>query len=174
MYDQRCGYIGCSRGNNLDEVYGSYSAAKAWAWKQCESLCAELEGFNLCITSANTFRFSAQFEFEHPENGRPMVCHITPTSTYAMYLDMRCIEMARFAWREYACKTLSTSNIEQDYISDDGKCHIIWLCHYDCQMRYGDHISYVRRCMHDDARLRCSGRHCQADGLGRDCDDSMR
>lgn len=29
-----------------------------------------------------------------------------------------------------ACKESSASCIEQDYISDDGKCRIIWLCHW--------------------------------------------
>lgn len=60
VYAQRCGYVGDGLGNHLCEVYGSYSVAKARAWKHCESLCAELDGFNLCITSANTYMFTAQ------------------------------------------------------------------------------------------------------------------
>lgn len=111
-----CGHVGNGRGNHLCEVYGSYSAAKAQAWGQCESLCAELDGFNLCITSANTFRFTAQFEFANPENGRPMVCHITPSRTYAMYLDMRHLEKAHFVWEEYARMESSASYIELHYI----------------------------------------------------------
>lgn len=130
VYAQKCGYISVRRGNNLDDVYGSYSAAKARAWERCKSLCAELDGYYLCITSANTYMFTAQFEFDNPENGRPMVCHITPSRTYAMYLDMRRFEKARFVWEEYACKDSCASCNEQDYISDDGKCCIIWLCHW--------------------------------------------
>jgi hypothetical protein len=127
---KRCGYVGNGRGNSLSEVYGSYSSAKAAAWERCERLCSDLDGFNLCITSANSFVFTAQFEFDNPENGRPMVCHITPSRTYAMYLDMRYIEKAHFEWEEYARKESRASYIEQDYISDDGKCRIIWLCHW--------------------------------------------
>lgn len=130
VYNQYCGHVGSSRGNTLDEVYGTYSVAKSYAWRHCERLCSELEGYNLCITSANTFIFSAQFEFANPENNRPMVCHIMPSRTYAMYLDMREFENARFAWGEYARKETNASYIEQDYVSDDGKCRIIWLCHW--------------------------------------------
>lgn len=130
VYDQMCGYVGSSKGNKLDEVYGRYSVAKTHAWEHCESLCSELDGRYLCITSANTFVFTAQFEFDNPENGRPMVCHITPTQTYAMYLDMRHIETARFVWQEYARKTSIASHIVQDYISDDGKCRVLWLCNW--------------------------------------------
>lgn len=102
LVNQKCGRVYCGRGNNLDEVYGSYSDAKARVWQHCERLCSELEGRNLCITSANTFVFTAQFEFDNPEDGRPMVCNITPSHTYAMYLDMHHIDTARDAWREYA------------------------------------------------------------------------
>lgn len=128
--EQKRGHIGYSRGNNLDEVYGTYSVAKSYAWRHCERLCRELDGRYLCITSANTFMFTAQFEFSNPENGRPMVCHITPSRTYAMYLDMRHLEKARFEWEEYARKESSVSYIEQDYISGDGECRVIWLCHW--------------------------------------------
>ena len=129
VHTQWCGHVRDGLGNHLREVYGRYNAAKARAWEHCESLCAELDGFNLCITSANAFVFTAQFEFDNPENGRPMVCHITPSRTYAAYLDMQHLEKARFVWEEYARKESSASYIEQDYISDDGKCRIIWLCH---------------------------------------------
>lgn len=129
VYDQMCGHVDFSRGNNLDAVYGRYSDAKAFVWEHCESLCRELDGYNLCITSANTYMFTAQFEFDNPENGRPMVCHITPSRTYAMYLDMQRIDTVREAWSEYASVNTAASHIAQDYISDDGKCCIFWLCH---------------------------------------------
>lgn len=153
LYNQGCGYNGCSRGNNLDEVYAGYSVAKARAWEHCKSLCAELDGFNLCITSANTYMFTAQFEFDNPENGHPMVCHITPSRTYAMYLDMHQFEKARFAWEKYARKESSVPYIEQDYISDDGKCSIIWLCHW-AYIVTGDEVYRVVNPFRRDGGLR--------------------
>ena len=126
VYDQKCGYVNTSRANKLDEAYGRYSDAKAFAWEHCESLCSELDGCNLCITSANGFRFTAQFEFNNPENGRPMVCHITPTQTYAMYLDMHHIDTARDAWREYA--TIFANMTAWPDLQDvyDG-VHVVWV-----------------------------------------------
>lgn len=126
VYDQRRGYVDCDRGNKLDEVYGSYSVAKSYAWRHCERLCAELDGCHLCITSANTYVFTAQFEFDNPENGRPMVCHITPSRTYAMYLDMHHIDAARDAWREYAtifADTTAWPDLQDLY---DG-VHVVWV-----------------------------------------------
>lgn len=124
--DKYCGYVGNSRGNSLDEVYGTYSVAKSYAWEHCESLCSELDGRQLCITSANTFRFTAQFVFDHPENGRPMVCHITPTKTYAMYIDMHYIDTARNAWRKYAtifANTTAWPDLQRVY---DG-VYVVWV-----------------------------------------------
>ena len=126
MVTQRNGSVGVSRGNSLSAVYGSYSSAKAYAWRHCVRLCSELEGRNLCITSANIFFFTAQFEFDNPENGRPMVCHITPSQTYAMYLDMRHIDTARDAWREYAtifANTTAWPDLQDLY---DG-VHVVWV-----------------------------------------------
>lgn len=126
LNDQKNGYIEYSRGNNLGEVYGTYSVAKSYAWRHCESLCSELDGFNLCVTSANTFVFTAQFEFDNPENGRPMVCHIKPSQTYAMYLDMHHIDTARDAWREYAtifANTTAWPDLQDLY---DG-VHVVWV-----------------------------------------------
>lgn len=126
VYDQKNGYIGYSCGNNLDEVYGRYSVAKSYAWRHCERLCNELDGHNLCITSYNTFVFTAQFEFDSPENGRPMVCHITPSRTYAMYLDMHYIDTARDVWREYATifgNTTAWPDLQHVY---DG-VHVVWV-----------------------------------------------
>lgn len=130
VHNQRCGYIGCSRGNNLDEVYSSYSAAKARAWKQCESLCAEFDGFNLCITSYNTSVFTAQFEFDNPDNGRPMVCHITPSDTYAMYLDMRHIDTAREAWTHYVELYSPVRYTSEEWASHDGQSRVVWVGGY--------------------------------------------
>lgn len=122
---QHCGIVGCGRGNSLNEVYGSYSAAKAQAWTHCECLCAELGGFNLCVTSANTFMFTAQFEFDNPENGRPMVCHITPSRTYAMYTDIPSIDGAREAWRDYAVLCRQDGVVYQ-WESPNG-AYVVWV-----------------------------------------------
>ena len=123
---QHCGCVCASRGANLYEVYRSYSEAKSYAWQYCERLCSELDGRYLCVTSANTFIFTAQFEFDNPENGRPMVCHITPTQTYAMYLDMHHIDTAHDAWREYA--TIYANTTEWPDLQDvyDGT-HVVWV-----------------------------------------------
>ena len=123
---QHQGHVYGSRGTHLDEVYGTYSVGKSYAWRHCERLCDELDGRYLCITSNNTFFFSAQFEFDNPENGRPMVCHIMPSRTYAMYLDMHHIEMARDAWREYAtifANTTAWPDLQHVY---DG-VHVVWV-----------------------------------------------
>lgn len=123
---QHCGFVSRRRGNSLSDVYGSYSSAKAAAWEHCISLCSKLDGYYLCVTSANSFVFTAQFEFDNPENGRPMVCRITPTQTCAMYLDMHHIDTARDAWREYAtifANTTAWPDLQDLY---DG-VHVVWV-----------------------------------------------
>ncbi len=122
---QHCGCVFASSGNCLSEVYGSYSAAKARVWKRCGYICATLGGRHLCITSANCQKFCAQFEFDNPENGRPMVCHITPTRIYAMYLDMHHIDTARDAWREYATIFATTSWPDLQSVYDG--VHVVWV-----------------------------------------------
>lgn len=122
---QNCGFIRPRKGNRLSDVYGSYSTDKAAAWENCERICEELDGYYLCITSANIFMFTAQFEFDNHENGRPMVCHITPSHTYAMYLDIHHIDTARAAWREYATIFADTSAWpDMQHVYDD--VHIMW------------------------------------------------
>ena len=126
VVDQCQGTVCVSRGNQLSEVYGRYSSAKAAAWEECELICAELDGRNLCITSYNAFVFIAQFEFHHPENGRPMVCRITPAQVQAMYLDMHHIDTARKVWREYAtifANTTAWPDLQDVY---DG-VHVVWV-----------------------------------------------
>lgn len=126
VVDQCQGVVCASRGNQLSEVYGRYSSAKAAAWEECERICAELDGRNLCITSSNVFVFIAQFEFAHPENGRPMVCHITPAQVQAVYLDMHHIDTARKVWREYAtifANTTAWPDLQDVY---EG-VHVFWV-----------------------------------------------
>lgn len=127
---QKQGYVGASKGNHLDEVYGSYSVAKARAWEHCESLCAELEGCYLCITSYNSFMFTAQFEFNHPENGRPMVCHITPSCTYATYTDMQRLGSAKDIWRDYAEYYDGTPHSRTGWCAENDKGCVVWVESY--------------------------------------------
>ena len=124
---QHQGALRRSRGNTLDEVYGRYSDAKAGAYARCEEICDEMDGRHLCITSANTFVFSAQFEFSNPMNGRPMVCHITPRRTYAMYTDMRCISTAHLMWAYYA-RNMGYISLRGWNDADYDGCSIRWLC----------------------------------------------
>ena len=124
---QHCGFVSCARGNSLSEVYGRYSVAKAIAWERCESICSELNGHHLCITSVNSFVFSAQFEFEHPENGRPMVCHITPKHIYAMYLDVRRIKTAKNIWREYAECYDGMPHSRTDWCAENCEDGVVWV-----------------------------------------------
>ena len=46
VVDQCQGTVCASHGNQLSEVYGRYSSAKAYAWERCERICAELDGRN--------------------------------------------------------------------------------------------------------------------------------
>lgn len=79
--------IVCAIGYMLDDVYGSYSAAKALAYRYCKDLCDKYEGYNFCITSANLFAFTVSFDFINPDDKRPMRAIITRTYKHAYYLD---------------------------------------------------------------------------------------
>lgn len=138
LVTQHCGCVDASRGAHLDEVYGTYSVAKSYAWRHCERLCSELDGHNLCITSANTYMFNAQFEFDNPENGRPMVCHITPSRTYAMYLDMRLIDTAREAWTHYAELYSTVRYTSEEWASHDGQSRVVWVGGYAYIVAYDE------------------------------------
>lgn len=61
----------------LEEVYGSYSQAKMYAFEYCERMCKGLGGYGLCIISANTTQFTVGFEFPHPDTGALMFAYIT-------------------------------------------------------------------------------------------------
>lgn len=124
---QHQGVVLQSRGITLDEVYRRYSDAKAAAYARCEDMCKELDGRNLCITSANCQMFSAQFEFSNPINGRSMVCHIKPNRAYAMYTDMQHISEAYKVWRHYAHDMVYITVIGWDDADYDG-CGVRWFC----------------------------------------------
>lgn len=139
---QHCGHVSCGKGNCLSEVYGSYSSAKAAAWERCERICLELDGRYLCVTSANTFVFTAQFEFDNPENGRPMVCNITPNHTNAMYLDVRRIEVAKKIWREYAKCYDGMPHSRTGWCAENGKDALVWVDSF-CYIIVGDEVYRV-------------------------------
>jgi hypothetical protein len=80
-------YVHSYRDTRLEDVYGRYSAAKAKAFRYCEELCKELNGYDLCITAHNTMAFTVGFEFPHPETGEVCVAKITRDYNYFAPLD---------------------------------------------------------------------------------------
>lgn len=73
-------------GEHLDDVYGSFSAAKARAYMYCRALEAEFDGFDGGITGHNSQFFTYMFDFVNPDTGELMRAHITPTYNHAYYL----------------------------------------------------------------------------------------
>lgn len=62
----------------LADVYGTYSHAKAEAFKYCQRLMAEHDGFDLRILSSNTYMFTAAFGFWSEDTGEMLLMYITP------------------------------------------------------------------------------------------------
>lgn len=62
----------------LYEAYGRPSYAKERAWEYCERLCEKHDGYGLVVMSANTFRFSAGFEYIDKETGAVSFMYISP------------------------------------------------------------------------------------------------
>lgn len=71
----------------LAHAYGSYSSAKADAWRYCEDKCREYDGRGLKVLSHNTYMFTAGFEFDNPETGAVALCIITPSKDFAFEVD---------------------------------------------------------------------------------------
>lgn len=67
----------------LADAYGSYSRAKAEAWKYCEEKRDRYDGWGLKVITHNSFMFTAGFEFENPETGAVSLCIITPSEDFA-------------------------------------------------------------------------------------------
>jgi len=68
--------------SNMTELYHAYhsaSARKMQAWEDCKKIYAEHETriSTLRIIGANSFQFSAGFEFTAPETGEVRFCYIT-------------------------------------------------------------------------------------------------
>lgn len=62
----------------LCDVYGSYSRAKMWAWRDCKSEEIEKNGYGLSVLTYNTNVFTAGFIYDSPDG---KVFHvITPSN----------------------------------------------------------------------------------------------
>ena len=62
------------------DIYDAYdrpSREKVRAWEYCKRICEELRGFDLLISSKNTFNFSAVFKFADDKTGELCYCYIT-------------------------------------------------------------------------------------------------
>lgn len=71
----------------LDEVYGSYSANKARAYRYWKQLSEDLQGERFCITSHTSQFFTISFDFPNPETGEMMRGIATGRSAHAYYID---------------------------------------------------------------------------------------
>lgn len=60
---------------SLDSAYGTYSSAKARAWRYCEDLMQKYDGHGLKVIGYNCHTFSAGFMFE--KDGKTMFMYIT-------------------------------------------------------------------------------------------------
>ena len=64
----------------LDDVYGSYSAAKKEAYSYCRGLQYKMKGYDGRIPSANSFAFT--YAFRYKENGDEYMCYCTSCNDY--------------------------------------------------------------------------------------------
>ena len=71
-----------SSATSLHDVYGSFSRAKAEAWKYCEELMQRFDGYGLRVISSNGWMFTAGFMFE--EDGKQMFMYISPNRDIAV------------------------------------------------------------------------------------------
>ena len=61
--------------NDIYSAYDRPSREKVQAWEYCKNVCNEVGGYDLVISSKNTFRFSAVFKFI--ADGKPAYGYIT-------------------------------------------------------------------------------------------------
>lgn len=81
-----------SKATCLADVYGRYSSKKVEAFDYCRRLMAEHDGSDLRILSANTYIFTAAFQFMNKETGEAMLMYITPSKDKEVFWteeDMR-------------------------------------------------------------------------------------
>lgn len=69
-YQHSCAY-------DLSHVYGSYSTAKAVAWKYCLDLMAKHDGWGLRVIGHNHVMFTAGFLFRDPDTDALKFMYIT-------------------------------------------------------------------------------------------------
>lgn len=71
-----------NQGEDLDEVYGSYSSKKKDAWKDCKRQCEEEAGEDFRIISHNSNFFSVAWDFEY--DGQPAVHIVTHANSFVV------------------------------------------------------------------------------------------
>lgn len=69
-------------GTSLDDVYGRYSCAKAYAMQDCRKWYEETNGYNFRIISHNTSAFSVAWNYVNMETGEIMTRIETSCHTY--------------------------------------------------------------------------------------------
>ena len=85
--------------SDIFAAYARPSAAKIEAWNYCRELCRDLNGYNLRISSRNTYRFSAVFTYT-TENGSKAYAYITPEHdrfAYAVPEEPEALERVKIA-----------------------------------------------------------------------------
>lgn len=71
----------CGRNaGELSDAYKTASAEKWRAWFSCREKQEALNGSGLHVCGANTFAFSASFDFAD-DDGKKMIAYITPTAS---------------------------------------------------------------------------------------------
>ena len=68
---------------SLSDAYGSYSSAKADAWRYCERLMDSKSGWGLKVITANGYQFTAGFEYTG-EDGQLMFMYISKSHDTAV------------------------------------------------------------------------------------------
>ena len=82
-----------SNAYDLYDVYGSFSRAKANAWRYCQELCDRYGGMGLKIVGANSQTFSIGFEYPDPETGVLMFLWHTAYNTYTAEIDAEALRV---------------------------------------------------------------------------------
>ena len=72
---------------SVREVYERPSTAKLYFNEYFADACAQLDGFEFCITSHSCMFFTCEWNFVNPANGRPMHARATGKSVQAWYID---------------------------------------------------------------------------------------
>lgn len=73
-----------NEGTELYQIYGSYSAAKGRAMKECKEKCAAVNGYNFRIIGHNGWAFSVAWNFTNSDTGEMMTQIETSSNTYVI------------------------------------------------------------------------------------------